>query len=74
MGGQKRIEQGWLRIACEVAVVKVAYGLDGNAAGFLSAFVAAHAIGHDSQAPFAAEFLVAVRLPIEKGILVIRAL
>ena len=52
----------------------MAYGLDGDPAGFLSAFVSTHAVGHDGQATFAAEFLVGIGLPVEKGILVIVAL
>ena len=68
------LQQRRLGIAGEVAIVEMAYGFDRDPAGFLPAFVSTHAVGHDGQAPLAAEFLVRIRLPVEKGILVILAL
>src|SRR6266481_8606238 len=43
-------------------------------AGFLATFVAAHAVGHDCQPPFAEKLLIILRLPITEGILVVLAL
>src|SRR6266567_2757127 len=43
-------------------------------AGFLATFVAAHAIGHNCQPPFAEKLLIILRLPIAEGILVVLAL
>src|SRR5579864_3838862 len=68
------MEQGSLRAAIEAAVIEVADGFDGKAAGFLSAFVSAHAIGDDGEASLDAEIVVVLGLPIEIGIFVIGAL
>ena len=74
MSGGEGLDQGRLRICAESVVVDAANGLDGEAAGFLSAFVTAHAVGHHRQAALAAKVLVGDWLPIKKGILVIGTL
>ena len=74
VGSEKGIQQCRLGIAGEIAIVEMADGLDRDPAGFLTAFVSTHAVGHDGEAPLAAEFLICIRLPVEKGILVILAL
>ena len=67
-------EQSILRTVCESIFVDVAYGLDGEAAGLLSAFVSAHAIGDHGQAARAEKICVGVGLPGERGIGVVGAL
>src|ERR1035438_6990579 len=74
MSGFEGLEQGILRIDAKGMVVDVAYGLDCDATGLLSAFVTAHAVGDHGEAALTTEFLVGVGLPIEIGILVIAAL
>src|SRR5450755_5182416 len=74
VSGVEGLDEGSLRIAAKVVVVDAAHGFDGEAAGFLSAFVAAHAIGNHSETAFAAEVGVGIWLPIEIGIFVISAL
>jgi hypothetical protein len=70
----ERIDQSRLRIVMETLVVNFANGLNGKAAGFLAAFVAAHAVGDDSEATLALEFGRAGGLPIEVRVLVVFAL
>jgi len=68
-----RGERG-LRVAVERVVVDAAHGLDREAAGFLSAFVTAHAVGDNGEAALAAEVLVGIGLPVDMGIFVVLAL
>src|SRR5208283_2247442 len=49
-------------------------GLNRDAAGFLSTFVAAHAVGHDRQSALAREFLVVGGLPVSVLIFVVFSL
>src|SRR5215471_14225828 len=56
------------RIAIEVLIVKVTNSLDRQPTGFLSAFVPAHAIGNDSEPPFAAKRRLGFRFPIQVGV------
>ena len=66
--------QDGLRISVEVAIVEIADGFHREAAGFLPAFVASHAVGDDRETSFAAKFGVGFGFPIEKGVFVVRAL
>ena len=63
-----------MRVAREFIVVDAAHGFDGEAAGFLPAFISAHAIGDDGQTAFAQKVIVGVGLPVKKGVFVIGAL
>ena len=74
MSGFKGFEQSALGVGAKGMIIDVTHGLDGETAGFLSAFVTAHSVGHDGETAFAAEFLGGVRFPVEIGILVIAAL
>jgi len=58
----------------ETLVVNFANGLNGEAAGFLAAFVSTHAVCDDSEATLALEFGGAGGLPIEVRVLVVFAL
>jgi len=73
VGGLKRIQQRALGVAIKVAIVDVTDSLYGDAAGLLSAFISAHAIGNNREAALAAELGVGVGLPEEKRIFVIVA-
>ena len=74
VSGVEGAEQSALRIAVKFGIVDMAHGFDGEAAGFLSAFVSAHAVGDYGEAALAAEFVVGVGLPVEVGVLVIGTL
>jgi hypothetical protein len=66
--------QSGLRIAIEVVIIDVAYGLNGKPAGFLPAFVSTHAVGDDREAALAVKFVLSLGFPIKIGVLVIVAL
>jgi hypothetical protein len=68
------LDERRLRIVVQGLFIHFANGLNGEAAGFLAAFVAAHAVCNHGESPFAAEFFVAGGLPIEVGILIVLAL
>src|SRR5712692_798936 len=63
-----------LGIVAVLVAIKRRHDLYRQMAGFLAAFVAAHAIGHDCQPTFAEKLLIILRLKIAKGILVVLAL
>ena len=63
-----------LGITVELAIVLVPNGLDGETAGFLSAFIASHAVGDDGKTPLPIEFGGGFGFPIEIGVFVVRAL
>lgn len=67
-------DQDLLRVAVEIAIVDITNGLDRQAAGFLAAFVSPHAIGHGGEAALALEIGIRIRLPVNVGVLIIRAL
>ena len=67
VGSGKRLQQSRLRVAVECPVVDLAHRLHRKVAGFLSAFVTAHAISHDRQTSLAGELFLAGRLPIQKA-------
>ena len=71
--GLEGMEEGILRSRAERMVVDVTHGFDREAAGLLSAFVSAHAVGNNGEATLAKEFLAGVGLPIEVGIFIIAA-
>src|SRR5947209_20421108 len=66
VGCGKRFNQCRLRIVTRTLIVDFANGFHGEATGFLTAFVSAHAVGDDSQSSFALKFGVACRLPIKE--------
>jgi hypothetical protein len=70
----KRLHQSRLRIVVEGLIINFANSLNRQAAGFLAAFVAAHAVGNHSESSLALEFLIADWLPIEVGVLIVFAL
>src|SRR5579871_6870863 len=74
VGRSKGVDQGAGRIAVEIAVVEVAYRFDGEAAGFLPAFVSAHTVSHDGETAFAPEVVIGIGLPIEVRILIVGAM
>ena len=74
VGGLNGREQCRLRVAGGIAFINVTHGFHGDAAGFLAAFVSAHAIGNDRKPPLLVELFVGIRLPIDKGILIVGAL
>ena len=72
MCGLESFQQNGTGIAGRIGVDVLNY-LDGNAAGFLSAFVAAHAVGEESEPPFLPKLLVARWLPIRVAVFVVLA-
>jgi hypothetical protein len=74
MRHRERIHQSGLRVIVETLIVNFANGLNGEAAGFLAAFVSTHTIGDDGKASLALKVLCAGGLPIEVGVLIIFAL
>ena len=48
--------------------------LDGDAAGFLAAFISAHAVSDDGEPPLLLKLLVARRLPVGVAVFVVLAL
>ena len=73
VSGDKGGDERLLGIAGEVAIVDITDGLDGKAAGFLPAFVSAHAIGDDGQAAFAAKVGVRGGLPVSERVFIVGA-
>lgn len=71
---RKALDQRGLRIVMKSALVDVAYRFDRQLAGFLSAFVSAHAVGYDRKTALTVEFLVGIGLPVKIGILVVGTL
>jgi hypothetical protein len=71
--GLEGLEEGILRSRAERMVVDVTHGFDREAAGLLSAFVSAHAVGNNREATLAKEFLAGVGFPEEIGVFVIAA-
>src|SRR5579883_1750169 len=57
-----------------VVVINVLDGLDGEAAGFLAAFVSTHPVGDEGQSSLLLESLVTLGLPVGKRILIVFAL
>src|ERR1700733_1277147 len=74
VGSGERFHQSNLGIIAGVAFIDLSNGFHREAAGFLTALVASHAVGDYGEPAFALKFLISIRLPVEIGILVIFAL
>ncbi len=73
MGRLQGLVQGRLRVIATKIAVDRNQRFHREAAGFLTAFVAAHAVRNHGEAALAQELLIVFRLPITKGIFVILA-
>lgn len=74
VGCSDRRQQYLLGIFAREATVKGNYGLDRDPAGFLSAFIAAHPVGHHRKTALVRELFVFFGLPVSKRIFVILSL
>ena len=70
----KGFEQSRLGIVAEGMIINFADRFHSEAAGFLAALVAAHAVGNYGEPSLALEFLISGWLPIEVGVLIVFAL
>src|ERR1700722_6048592 len=71
---RKGLDQRRLWIVPHSVCIYALYGFNRKTAGLLSAFVSAHAIGHNSQAAQALKSLIRIGLPVENRIFVVGAL
>src|ERR1700757_2080775 len=74
MSGLQSGDQGSLGVASEIAIVNMTHGFHRETAGFLAAFVSAHAVGDGSETAFAAEIIVRIGLPVKERVFIIAAL
>src|SRR5215470_640834 len=71
MGHTEATDECVLDVSRGVAIVDVAYRVDGEATRFLPTFVAAHAVGNQRQPSLFQKLIVALGLPVGQGVFVI---
>src|SRR5208283_1747942 len=71
--GLQGLNQGCLGIVAAKVAIDGHHGFHGQAAGLLTAFVAAHAVCHYGESPLTEKLLVVLGFPITKGVFIIIA-